>query len=164
MIREIENIFLDFPGYGCFACDPRNKLGLRMKFYADDGKGEVFTRLRLDGHLSGFPGILHGGIQCALIDEVAFWAMFDKLKKIGLTMKVEMDFVRKVENPGDLEVRGKIEEIKDRKVTVKVSIYNGDNKLATRGRVTYFIPSREMLYKVMGKERFRGKFQRYVGD
>ncbi|HEX9666520.1 MAG TPA: PaaI family thioesterase [Thermodesulfobacteriota bacterium] len=164
MVREIENIFLDFPGYGCFACDPRNKLGLRMKFYADDEKGEVFTKLRLEEHLSGFPGILHGGIQCALVDEVAFWAMFDKLKKIGVTMRVEMDFVKKVDNPGALEIRGRIEQIRDRRVTVKVNIYDGQNNLATRSRVTYFIPKREMLYRIMGEERFTEKFQGYIED
>jgi acyl-coenzyme A thioesterase PaaI-like protein len=164
MVREIENIFLDFPGYGCFACDPRNKLGLRMKFYADDEKGEVFTKLRLEEHLSGFPGILHGGIQCALVDEVAFWAMFDKLKKIGVTMRVEMDFVKKVDNPGALEIRGRIEQIRDRRVTVKVNIYGGQNNLATRSRVTYFIPKREMLYRIMGEERFTEKFQGYIED
>ncbi|MGB7293146.1 MAG: PaaI family thioesterase [Thermodesulfobacteriota bacterium] len=164
MVREIENIFVDFPGYGCFACDPRNKLGLRMKFYADDKKGEVFTKLRLEEHLSGFPGILHGGIQCALVDEVAFWAMFDKLKKIGVTMRVELDFVKKVDNPGVLEVRGKVEEIRDRMVTVNVNIYNGEKNLTTRSRVTYLIPRREMLYKIMGEERFTEKFQRYIED
>jgi acyl-coenzyme A thioesterase PaaI-like protein len=164
MVREIENIFLDFPGYGCFACDPRNRLGLRMKFYADDEKGEVFTKLRLEEHLSGFPGILHGGIQCALVDEVAFWAMFDKLKKIGVTMRVEMDFVKKVDNPGALEIRGRIEQIRDRRVTVKVNIYDGQNNLATRSRVTYFIPKREMLYRIMGEERFTEKFQGYIED
>lgn len=164
MVREIENIFVDFPGYGCFACDPRNNLGLRMKFYADDEKGEVLTRLRLEEHLSGFPGILHGGIQCALVDEVAFWAMFDKLKKIGLTMKVEMDFLKKVDNPGNLEVRGKVEEIKNRIVKVNVRILNGDKEVATRSQVTYFIPKRDVLYKIMGKDRFTEKFQKFVMD
>ena len=164
MVREIENVFLDFPGYGCFACDPRNKLGLRMKFYADDEKGEVFTKLRLEERLSGFPGILHGGIQCALVDEVAFWAMFDKLKKIGLTMKVAMDFLKKVDNPGNLEVRGKVEEIKNRRVKVNVRILNGDKDVATRSQVTYFIPKRDMLYNLIGKDRFTEKFQKFVLD
>ena len=57
MIREIENIFLDFPGYGCFACDPRNDKGLRLKFFADDEKGDVFTKIVPEKHLQGFPGI-----------------------------------------------------------------------------------------------------------
>lgn len=93
MIREIENIFLDFPGYGCFACDPRNTHGLRLRFYADDEKGDVYTRTTPEKHLQGFPGILHGGIQCALVDEVAFWTMFDRYKKIALTAKIEMEFL-----------------------------------------------------------------------
>jgi acyl-coenzyme A thioesterase PaaI-like protein len=164
MVREIENIFLDFPGYGCFACDPRNRLGLRMKFYVEDEKDEVFTKIKLEEHFSGFPGILHGGIQCALIDEVAFWAMFDRLKKIGFTTKVEMDFLKKVENPGTLEVRGKVEEIKNRRVKVSVKILNANGEIATESIVTYLIPKREMLFKLMGEERFTEKFQRYIQD
>jgi len=164
MQREIENVFIDFPDYGCFACDPKNKLGLRMRFFVDDETDEVFTKINLEEHFSGFPGILHGGIQCALIDEVAFWAMFDRLKKIGLTMKVEMDFLKKVENPGILEVRGKVEEIKNRRVKVNVNILNGNGETATKSIVTYFIPKREMLFKLMGEERFTEKFQRYIQD
>ena len=56
MIREIENIFLDFPGYGCFACDPRNKLGLRLKFFADEKNGDVFTKITPEKHFEGFFG------------------------------------------------------------------------------------------------------------
>lgn len=164
MIREIENVFLDFPGYGCFACDPKNQLGLRMQFFADLGTGEVFTKINLEEHFSGFPGILHGGIQFALVDEVAFWAMFDKVKKIGVTLKVEIDFVKKVETSSVLEIRGKIEEIKNRKVAVKVNILNQDKQISSRSRVTFFIPNREMLYKLMGRERFTEKFQKYIQD
>ncbi len=164
MSREIENIFIDFPDYGCFACDPRNSLGLRMKFFADDQTDEVYTKINLEEHFCGFPGILHGGIQCALVDEVAFWARFDKLKKIGLTMKVEMDFIKKVKTPGQLEVRGKIEEINNRRVTINVNILSGIKEVATRSKVTYFIPKRNILYKVMGKERFTEKFQKYIRD
>jgi Uncharacterized protein, possibly involved in aromatic compounds catabolism len=157
MIREIENVFVDFPGYGCFACDPRNSLGLRMRFYADDEKEEVFTRIEPEEHFSGFPGILHGGIQCALIDEVAFWAMFDKLKKIALTVKVEMDFLNPVRTSSMLEARGKIDKIQGRRVFVGVSILNGKDEVYTRGRVVYYIPSKEVLFKIMGRERFTEK-------
>ena len=124
MPREIENIFLDFPDYGCFACDTRNRLGLQLRFFADDERGEVFTVFNPKDHFSGFPGILHGGIQCALVDEVAFWAMFDRLKRIGLTTRVEMDFIKRAEMIGPLEIRGKIDEIKNRSVLVSVNILN----------------------------------------
>ncbi|MGH7890286.1 MAG: PaaI family thioesterase [Thermodesulfobacteriota bacterium] len=164
MIREIENVFIDFPGYGCFACDPRNNLGLKMKFFADDEKEEVFVRIKPEEHFSGFPGILHGGVQCALVDEVAFWAMFDRLKKIGVTVKVEMDFLNVVKTTGPLEIRGKIDGIQGRRVVVSVSILNDQNEVCTRSRVVYFIPRRQALLKIMGEERFTEKFLKYLED
>lgn len=164
MIREIENIFLDFPGYGCFACDPRNNLGLRLKFFADDEEGDVFTKITPEKHLQGFPGILHGGIQCALVDEVAYWTMFDKHKKIALTTSIDMEFVRPVGTSSELTVRGRIVEEKERKVTVQVNILNEGNKVCTKSTVEYVIPRREMLYRIMGKERFTDRYQQYLED
>lgn len=164
MIREIENIFLDFPGYGCFACDPRNDKGLRLKFFADDEKGDVFTKIVPEKHLQGFPGILHGGIQCALVDEVAYWTMFDKHKKIALTAKIDMEFLRPVGTESELVVRGRIMEEEERRVSVLVKIIGEGNKVCTRSRVEYIIPKREVTYRVMGKERFTDKFQKYLED
>ncbi len=164
MIREIENIFLDFPDYGCFACDPRNHKGLRLKFFADDEKGEVFTTYSPEQHLEGFPGILHGGIQCALIDEVAFWTMFDKHKKIALTSKLDMEFLRPVNTPCELTIRGMITETEGRKVRVQVNLLNDKNKICTRCNVDYTITTREVTYKLIGKERFTEKFQKYLKD
>ena len=164
MIREIENVFTDFPGYGCFACDPRNKLGLRMKFFADDETNEVFTRINLAKHFSGFPGIMHGGIQCALIDEVAFWAMFDRFRKIGLTAKIEIIYQKKVETLKDIEIRGRISESTNRRVKVDVKILDEDNQVLVTGLVTYLMPNRKMLYELIGEERFTEKFQKYIQD
>ncbi len=164
MIREIENIFLDFPDYGCFACDPRNKLGLRLKFFADDEKGDVFTKFNPEMHLEGFPGILHGGIQCALIDEVVFWTMFDKYKKIALTSKLDMEFLRPVDASSELTIRGRVTQAEGRKVSVEVSLLNNKNKVCTRSNVDYTITTREVTYKIIGKERFTEKFQKYLED
>jgi len=164
MIREIENVFIDFPDYGCFACDPRNDLGLRMRFFADDERGEVFTRIKPEEHFAGFPGILHGGVQCALVDEVAFWAMFDRLKRIGVTVKVEMDFLNAVKTSSSLEVRGKIERIQGRRVFVNVKILSEEGEVCTRAKVVYYIPKKEIAFKIMGRERFKEKFLKYLED
>ncbi len=164
MIREIKNIFLDFPGYGCFACDPRNDLGLRLKFFADDDKGDVFTKFLPEKHLQGFPGILHGGIQCALVDEVAYWTMFDKHKKIALTAKIDMEFLRPVGTDSELVIRGRIIGEEDRRVSVQVNITGEGNKVCTRSRVEYIIPKKEVTYRIMGKERFTKKFQKYLDE
>jgi len=164
MIREIENIFLDFPGYGCFACDPRNELGLRLKFFADDEKGEVFTKISPESHLEGFPGILHGGIQCALMDEVAFWTMFDKYQKIALTTNINMDFMRPVGASKELTVIGAVDNENGSTISVNVRIIDSTEKVCTKSRIDYVIPKRAVTYRIMGKERFTDKYQKYLSE
>lgn len=135
-----------------------------MKFYADDEKEEVFVRIKPEEHFSGFPGILHGGVQCALVDEVAFWVTFDRLQKIGVTVKVEMDFLNAVKTSSFLEIRGKIDKVQGRRVFVSANIVDDKNEICTRSRVVYYIPKKEILFKIMGKERFTEKFSKYLED
>ena len=162
MIREIKNSFIDFPDNNCFACHPNNNFGLRLKFFADDDKGEVFTKVKPAEYFEGFPGILHGGIQCAIVDEVAFWTMFDKLKKIGLTTKIEINYNKKVDISMELEARGRVSGIKGRYVIVDASIINPKGEKCVISKVTYFIPKKDVVFKVLDKKRFTGKFLDYI--
>jgi acyl-coenzyme A thioesterase PaaI-like protein len=164
MVREIENVFASLHGYRCFGCDPANSSGLKVKIFADDEKGEVFTRITAEDRLSGFPGVLHGGIQCALIDEVAFWAMFNKVNKIGITTKIDMEFFNTARTSCPIEVRGKIDRISGRDVFVGVNILNEKNEIGTRGMVVYRIARKETVFKILGKEKFTEEFLRYLGD
>ena len=52
----------------CFLCGVDNPIGLKLGFY-DVGDGRVATRFTpLEQH-QGYPGVMHGGIACALLDE-----------------------------------------------------------------------------------------------
>jgi len=164
MIREVENSFLDFPGNNCFACHPNNNYGLRLKFYADDDKQEVFTRIKPEQHFNGFPGILHGGIQCALIDEVAYWTMFDSIKKIGLTAKIDLNFLKPVPMDTELSIIGKINTVQKRRATVETAIKDQQGEIYTKAEVLYFLPNKKALYKVFGEENFNNKFLSYIMD
>ncbi len=164
MIREIENVFVDLPGYRCFGCDPANPYGLKIKIFADEKTGEVFTRIKAQDHFSGFPGILHGGIQCTLIDEIAFWAMFDRVKKIGVTANIQMDFLKTVNTSSLLEVRGKIDNIKGRNVLVNVDIIVENKEVCTRGRVIYYIANNERMVKILGKGKITDRLLKYLED
>lgn len=162
MIREVENSFIDFPGNNCFACHPNNHHGLRLKFFANDDTGEVFTKIKPETHFNGFPGILHGGIQCALVDEVAYWAMFDKIKKIGLTAKINLQYINPVPIDVELDVIAKVIEIQKRRVTVDTVIRDKDLEDYTRAEVLYFLPNKKMVFKVFGEENFNEKFRSYI--
>jgi len=164
MIREVENSFLDFPGNNCFACHPNNNHGLKLQFFADDDTREVFTKIKPEIHFNGFPGILHGGIQCALIDEVAYWAMFDSIKKIGLTAKIDLNYLKPVPMEVELIVSGKVIKQDKRRVSVETAIKEQNGDVLTRAEVLYFLPNRKALFKVFGEENFNEKFLSYIMD
>jgi uncharacterized protein (TIGR00369 family) len=52
----------------CFGCSPHNERGLRMRFQRV-APGVVESRYVAEPHLCGAPGVVHGGIQAALLDE-----------------------------------------------------------------------------------------------
>jgi acyl-coenzyme A thioesterase PaaI-like protein len=53
----------------CFVCGLENPSGLRLRFH-DNGKDQVFASFTLEPTHAGYPGIAHGGIVAAILDEV----------------------------------------------------------------------------------------------
>jgi uncharacterized protein (TIGR00369 family) len=65
-----DTFLADRDGVGaCFGCGPANESGLRLRFRLR-ADGSVETRLAPGRWLAGIEGILHGGIQATLLDEV----------------------------------------------------------------------------------------------
>jgi len=54
----------------CFICGLENPVGLHLHIY-DTAPGEVEALYTAPEHFQGYPGVLHGGIVGALIDEVS---------------------------------------------------------------------------------------------
>ncbi len=54
----------------CFVCGLENDHGLQRKFY-EDGSGKVLSDITIPRHFQGYPGIVHGGIIAAMLDEVS---------------------------------------------------------------------------------------------
>jgi acyl-coenzyme A thioesterase PaaI-like protein len=55
--------------HNCFVCGLENRVGLRLAFY-ETGPAEVTAVYVPSADYEGFPGVLHGGIVAALLDEV----------------------------------------------------------------------------------------------
>ncbi|KAL6076832.1 PaaI family thioesterase [Balamuthia mandrillaris] len=75
------------------ACCP---MGLRLTYYADDEREEVFTVLRFRKELHGFFSMLHGGLSAVLVDEVAFWTMFDRYRCFGFTLDMQLKYCKPI--------------------------------------------------------------------
>ncbi len=54
----------------CFVCGLDNAHGLHMKFY-EDGTGKVISDIIVPRQFQGYPGVVHGGIIAAMLDEVS---------------------------------------------------------------------------------------------
>lgn len=64
----------DSPRHWCFGCGSRNPEGLHIDFGVDGLK--VTGRFVARKAHQGFPGVAHGGIAAAALDEAMGWAMY----------------------------------------------------------------------------------------
>ncbi len=93
----------------CFVCGRENPIGLKMHFYTDDGGRVHATYLPRPEH-QGFPGVMHGGLVTAMLDELIgrtaiandLWCMtakllvrFHKPVPIGDTLKLSGEITRR---------------------------------------------------------------------
>lgn len=59
----------------CFGCSPHNERGLQLAFTQVSPSGVELSYTAPD-HTCGAPGVIHGGIQAALLDEAIGFAVF----------------------------------------------------------------------------------------
>ena len=52
----------------CFVCGVGNSCGLQLEFY-ESSPGEVTVNTTIPDRYQGYPGVVHGGIVAALVDE-----------------------------------------------------------------------------------------------
>jgi uncharacterized protein (TIGR00369 family) len=55
----------------CFVCGRQNPIGLKLDFYQDPQAGQVRAEFTLPEIYQGYPGVAHGGIVAAILDETA---------------------------------------------------------------------------------------------
>lgn len=72
----------------CFGCGVNNPAGLKLKF-TNDGD-EARSEFTISKHYEGWPGFMHGGIICAILDEAMAYTFFPQIK--GVTAKADFRF------------------------------------------------------------------------
>ncbi len=95
-MKKIINPWKDLvkDGYNCFGCAPENPYGLKMEFY-EDGDDIVSFWTPADNY-QGWLKTLHGGIQAALMDEIAAWVIARKLQTAGMTTNLNIKYRKPV--------------------------------------------------------------------
>lgn len=144
MKRKLENMFSDVEDYNCFACGPAHPFGLHLEFFYDDETMEVSSIITADKLFAGFPGILHGGIQATILDEVAFWGSWGRYQRTGFTYDLTIKYKRKCPVDESIEAFGIVRDKERRLVPVDVALRNPETlEIFTEGQVRYYFPRQD---------------------
>ena len=55
----------------CFMCGRQNHIGLQMTWYNDYQAQQIKAEVTVPEHFNGYPGVVHGGIVAAILDETS---------------------------------------------------------------------------------------------
>jgi len=96
----------------CFVCGQDNPAGLKRKFRFRDG----YVYLEFCGceHHQGYPGMVHGGILSALLDETMGWAPTVETKLFSFTAELNVRYLQPTPIHKKLIIIGKTESIHKR--------------------------------------------------
>jgi acyl-coenzyme A thioesterase PaaI-like protein len=148
MKKHINNPFVGQKGYNCFGCSPCNPVGLHLKFVEE---GDFLTAVwSPEDHFQGYNNLLHGGIQSTLMDEIASWFIYVKMKTAGLTSRLEVRYKKPVyTNEGQIKLKAWMKAQRRNLVDVAVELYDSNGQLCATGVVQYFTFSENVA-----KEKF----------
>ncbi len=113
----------------CFVCGVENRFGLQLKF-DEVAPGHVTAEIVGPEHFQGYPGVVHGGVVAAMLDEVSGRSMIrGEPPRWMVTAKMEIRYRKPVPTGKRLFLDGKAKEDNGRIATVIGSIYNEEHVL-----------------------------------
>jgi uncharacterized protein (TIGR00369 family) len=152
-MRKIKNPWIGLEGFGCFGCSSKNENGLQMEFY--ENEDEVICIWEPKSHFQGWINTLHGGVQCALMDEMAAWVVIKELKTSGVTSKMETRFIKGIKtDEGPVTISGKLNRMMRNVAVVDVVIKNNREEICTKGEIFFFTFPRKVAIKELHHKDF----------
>ncbi len=113
----------------CFVCGRENPFGLHLKFY-ETGPGEVTAEFDAPEQYQGYPGVLHGGIVAAILDETAGRAHMGGFPpRFMFTAKLEVRYRKNVPTGKLLKIIGRAGKDRGRIAQSWGGIYDADGTL-----------------------------------
>jgi acyl-coenzyme A thioesterase PaaI-like protein len=120
----------------CFVCGMENPYGLALAFY-ERGSGEVVCRVRLPDRYQGFPGLAHGGVLAAMLDEAAMRAaMAGDDQRFMLTARMTIHYRKPVPVGEPLELVGRLLKQSGRLSTARAQLLLPDGSVGAEAEVT----------------------------
>lgn len=132
----------------CFVCGVENPYGLSLKFY-EPKPGEVIVDYTVPEHFQGYPGVVHGGIVAAMLDEVAGRVhMTENPPRFMYTARLDIRYRKNVPVGKRLRIVGRAIKSKRRTATAIGEIYGPDGDLLAEAEVLLVNVPDDMLGEV----------------
>ncbi|NLH53567.1 MAG: PaaI family thioesterase [Bacteroidales bacterium] len=145
-MRKIYNPFAGQEGYNCFGCSPHNPYGLKMSFM--ETEDAVLSEWIFEENYTGYKDVLHGGIQATLMDEIASWYVFVKLKTGGVTSSMQVKYLRPVQGIGQtIRLEARLKEKHHRLAIMIVKLFDQSGELCSESEITYYVFPEELARK-----------------
>jgi len=133
----------DFPDNMCFGCSPHNEQGLQLTFTHVSPSG-VASRYTAPDHICGAPGVIHGGVQAAILDEAIGFAVHAHQESIGdpdtsdeaawqkvVTVEFDLRYRRPVPVGVEIGVRAEVVRVSGRDYLAVAEIVGDDDEVLT---------------------------------
>jgi uncharacterized protein (TIGR00369 family) len=120
----------------CFVCGRKNPHGLYVTFY-DNGRNEVTATHTVPEAYAGYPGVVHGGIVAALLDEVvARVSMIGDPHHFMMSVKLQVKYRHPVPTETPLTAIGRIIKLRGRLGKAVGEICLPDGTIAAEAEMT----------------------------
>ncbi len=119
----------------CFVCGVSNPFGLKLRFF-ETSPGEVTADCTISAEYQGYPGVVHGGVVAAMLDELAGRSLMGgDSPRFMYTARLEIRYRKNVPVGQPLHLVGNAVSAKQRTATAKSAIYDQDGSLLAEADV-----------------------------
>jgi acyl-coenzyme A thioesterase PaaI-like protein len=120
----------------CFVCGLESPVGLKLRFM-DDGAGEVRAVYTVPEVYQGYPGVVHGGVVAAMLDEAAGRAlMIGDTNRFMFTGKMEIRYRQPTPVGVELTLTGRLLRDRGGSARAHSTLHLPDGSLTAEAEVT----------------------------
>ena len=138
----------------CFVCGRDNPVGLKVAWENHREAGEIRGTVTIPEHFNGYPGVVHGGIVAALLDETAGRSLLldGGFEDLMVTLKLEVVYRRPTPTATPLTLVGRLLRRSERRAEAQAELHLPDGTVAARSTVLLAQPP-ESIKSSWGAER-----------
>lgn len=121
---------------GCFLCGRENPVSLKMSWFNEPEEGRVRARVTVPDTHCSYPGVVHGGVVAALLDETGGRAVMvgGDFEHLMVAVKLDVEFRRVTPSGTPIELVGWVVREHGSKAEVAAEIRLPDGTVSARSK------------------------------